>query len=156
LFSENFLAAALLGMLLALWCFGESGERKYLYLAMGLGGTALNIKLGALAFVLLALPFAAAEVARHWQSLGRKPLAACALAVGRLLATALPAYMIAYDKTGDPVFPFFNQTFRSPLIYPPIDFQDARFRQPVNLTLFYGLTFHTSKSYEGQDGSFGF
>src|SRR5439155_6730624 len=44
MFSENFLAAALLGMMTALWRFGDSGERKYLYVAMALGGTALNIK----------------------------------------------------------------------------------------------------------------
>jgi len=156
LFSENFLAAAVLGMVLALWRFGDTGERKFLFVAMVLGGTALNVKLGALGFVLLALPFAAVEAARHWKSLGRRPGLVCTLAVVLLLVTALPPYMIAYDKTGDPVFPFLNQTFRSPLIYPPVDFQDARFRQPVNLSLFYGLTFHTSKSYEGQDGSFGF
>src|SRR5439155_2946823 len=150
MFSENFLAAALLGMMTALWRFGDSGERKYLYVAMALGGTALNIKLGALVFVLLALPFAALEAARHWKSLGWKPWTTCTLALVLLLATGLPAYVTAYQKTGDPVFPFLNENFRSPLIYPPIDFQDARFRQPMNFSLLYGLTFHTSKSYEGQ------
>jgi len=156
LFAENFLGAALVGMVLALWRFSESGERKFLYLAMALGGTALNIKLGGLAFVVLALPFAAIEVARHWKSLGRKPGFVCVVAVALLLLTALPPYMMAYDKTGDPVFPFLNLTFRSPLIYPPINFQDARFQEPITLSLLYGLTFHTSKFYEGQDGSFGF
>ena len=40
LFVENVLAAMILGLLTAIWLFGDSGERRYFYLAMALGGAA--------------------------------------------------------------------------------------------------------------------
>src|ERR1039457_2029624 len=48
LFVENLLAAFLLGMMTAVWRFGESGERRFLYLAAALGGTAMASKFGAI------------------------------------------------------------------------------------------------------------
>ena len=156
LFVENFIAAMVFGMMTALWRFGESGEKRFLYLAAMLGGTALAIKFGALAFVGIALPIAAMEVRRHWRSLGPKPLAAPALACAVFLLTALPTYAIAYWRTGNPVFPFLNQKFRSPLLDPAVDIRDLRFRKPLNGRTLYDLTFRTSLFYEGEDGSFGF
>src|ERR1017187_52378 len=44
LFVENLLTALLLGMMTAVWRFGESGERRFLYLAAALGGTAMATK----------------------------------------------------------------------------------------------------------------
>ena len=158
LFVENFLAAMVLGMMAAIWRFGDSGERRYLYLAAALGGTALATKFGALAFVAMALPFAIREIARNWKSLGQKPALVCLLAAILLLGTALPTYAIAYAKTGNPLFPFLGDKIVSPLLPADAGLVDNRFKLPLNwttLTLF-DLTFHSSKSYEGQDGSFGF
>jgi hypothetical protein len=156
LFVENFLAALVLGLLTALWHFGETGDRRFLYLATVLGGAAMSTKYGALVFLVLALPFFIAEIARHWKSLGPRPAAVCALALLLLLTTSLPTYAIAYEKTGNPIFPFLNPQIHSPLLNPSALIQDARFRIPVDWRALYTLTFHTSKVYEGQDGSFGF
>lgn len=153
LFVENLLAAMLLGMLSAVWRLGESGDRRYLYAAAVLAGVALTTKLAALPFVVLAVPFAAVEVRRH-----SKRIAAthCALAVVLLLGTALPTYAIAWVKTGNPVFPFLNARFPSPVLDHAADIRDYRFRQPLTWSTPYDLTFHTSRFYEGQDGSLGF
>jgi hypothetical protein len=156
LFVENFLVALVLGLMTALWHFGETGDRRFLYLAMVAGGAAMSTKYGALVFLVLALPFAIAEIARHWKSLGPKPAVVCALAVLLLLATSLPTYAIAYEKTGNPIFPFLNPQIHSPLLNPSVLIADARFRIPIDWNTLYTLTFHTSKAYEGQDGSFGF
>ncbi len=156
LFVENFLAAMILGVLTAIWRFGDTGERRYFYMAMALGGTAITVKFGALAFVALALPFAFAEARRHWKSMGARPLAACLLGVALLLAIAAPPYAISYAKTRNPLFPFLNEKFHSPLIANGVSIRDVRFRQPLSLRTPYAITFHTDTFYEGQRGSVGF
>ena len=156
LFVENFLAAVVIGMVTAVWRFGETGDRKLLFLAMALGGTAVTTKYGAIVFLALALPLVLSEIVSRWHSLGRKPLAVCALSLVILLVTALPTYAIAYGMTGNPIFPFLNPRIHSPLVDPKADFTDARFHIPTDWGTLYSLTFYTSRSYEGQDGTFGF
>jgi hypothetical protein len=156
LFVENLVAAMVLGMMTAIWRFGENREKRFLYLAAVLAGTAIATKVGGLAFVAVALPFAVVEVHRNWKSLGRKPAAACAVALLLLLLAALPTYAIAWHKTGNPVFPFMNQKFPSPLLDRAADISFDQYRKPLSWRLPFDLTFHTNQTYEGQDGSFGF
>jgi hypothetical protein len=156
LFVENLLAAMVLGAMTAIWRFGEAGEKKFLYVAAALGGSAMAIKAGALVFAAFALLFATVEARRHWKSLGPRPAASCALAGALFLVAALPPYAIAYWKTGNPLFPFLNQRFHSRLLDSKVEIRDARFRQPLTWGTPYGITFHTNQWYEGQDGSFGF
>jgi glycosyltransferase involved in cell wall biosynthesis len=152
LFVENLLTALLLGMMTALWRFGESGERRFLYLAAALGGTAMATKFGAIAFLLPALLCAAVEVWRHRKQSGAR----WGLALGLLLLAAAPPYAIAWRKTGNPLFPFRNDKFHSRQLDPKADIQDNRFRKPLTWSTPYDLTFRTNRHYEGQDGSFGF
>ncbi|HUK14847.1 MAG TPA: hypothetical protein VLW65_00465 [Bryobacteraceae bacterium] len=137
LFVENFQAALLLGMVVAL----SAGEP--LWLAAALAGTALATKIGSLAFVAVALPFAF-----------RRPRRALAALV--LLAAAAPTYLIAWRLTGNPLYPYFNRRFHSPLLPAAADVSDYRFHELLRWSTLYDLTFHTSRYYEGQDGSFGF
>jgi hypothetical protein len=151
MFVENLLAALILGAVVAATRLGESGEDRFFYAAAALAGTALAVKLGALAFLLMLLPVLALE-ARRW----RKTAAAWALAGVLLLAAALPAYAIAWHKTGNPVFPFLNTRIHSPLLDSKTEIDDARFHAPLEWRTLYGLTFATNRYYEGQNGSFGF
>jgi hypothetical protein len=156
LFVENVLGAMILGLMTAIWLLGDTGERRYLYLAMALGGTALSIKFGAMAFVLLAVPFALAAAQRHWKKLSPHPGAACAAAALLLIAMAAPSYAIAYARTGNPLFPFLNNRFRSPLIDPGAEFRDNRYREPFTWRMPYDLAVQSNRFYESQDGSLGF
>ena len=153
LFVENLLAATLLGLLSALWRFRDTGDARYLYLGGFLAGIALTTKLAALPVVVLALPFACLEVRRHRTKVNAR---VCAGALVLMLAVAAPTYAIAWSKTGNPVFPFLNQQFASPLLPKSIDIRDFRFRQPLTWHTPYDLVFGTAKYYEGQNGSFGF
>jgi hypothetical protein len=152
LFVENLLAAFLLGMMTALWRFGESGDRRFLYLAAVLGGTAMASKFGAIALLLPALVCAAVEVWRRRKLSGAR----WGLALALLLLAAAPPYTIAWVKTGNPLFPFRNDKFHSRQLDPKADLQDLRFHQPLTWNTPYDLTFRSNLYYEGQDGSFGF
>jgi len=156
MFVENFLAAMVVGMVAAIWQFGDTGKRRYLYAAAVLGGTALATKVGGLAYVAAALPVAAIEVRRQWRRLGSRLALSSGIAAVLLLAAALPAYVISWRLTGDPVFPFLNQTFPSPLVDRAVRFVDPRYKQPIAFRTPYDLTFHTDRYGEGRPGSLGF
>lgn len=151
LFVENFLAALLFATVTALWQFSESGERRLLYLAAALCGAALATKVGAFAFLLLLLPFAIVEARRQRMRAG-----GILLAVAILLALSLPTYVIAWSRTGNPIFPFFNTQIPSRVLDPAVVIRDFRFRQPLTWSTPYDLTFRTHQFFEGQNGSFGF
>jgi glycosyltransferase involved in cell wall biosynthesis len=152
LFVENLLSAMIFGAMLSLWNFGESGERRFLYTAATLGGTAMAIKFGAIAFVVPGVVYAAVEVRRFRREIGSAWLPALAL----LLIAAAPPYAMAWFKTGNPLFPFLNDKLHSRLLDPKADIQDNRFRHPLTWNVPYDLTFRSNRHYEGQDGSFGF
>ncbi len=152
LFVENLLAALILGTMAATWQYGETGEPRFFFAAMALGGTALSTKFGALGFVAIAVPLALFEV---WRRGGRRVLQASA-GVALLVVCALPPYAIAWQKTGNPLFPFLNEKIHSPLIDPAAQFRDNEFRMPLTWRTPYQLTFDTHRYYEAQDGAFGF
>ena len=156
LFVENFLTAMIIGMLLAIWEFGDTGRKRFLYAAAVFGGTALATKLGGLAYVLAALPIAAIEMRRHARDAGFKPALSSGIAVLLLLAAGLPSYAIAWGMTRNPVFPFMNRKFPSPLLDHGANFVDYRYIQPIRLTSAYDLTFHSERYCEGRAGSMGF
>jgi hypothetical protein len=143
-------------MVVAIWLFGDTGQRRFLYLSAILGGTALAIKFGGLAFVVAALPVAAIEVRRQWRRMGPRPALSTMVAFALLLAAALPTYAISWRMTGDPVFPFLNQVFPSPIIDSSISFVDYRYHQPIDWRSLYDLTFHCRLYGEGRPGSLGF
>jgi hypothetical protein len=153
---DNMLAAMILGSLSAIWRFGETARKGFLFAAMLLGGAAVSVKLGALSFLAVALPWLVVEIARNWKALRPRPVAVCLLALTMFLLTGLPAYGIAWWKTGNPIFPFKNEKIHSPLLNPAVQFQDNEFRKPLTWTLPFDLTFRSHSYYEGQDGAFGY
>ena len=151
LFIENLLAALVLGMMVALWRYAESGNPRFLLAAATLAGSALSTKFGASAFVAAALPFFVWEARRQ-----RRPAGAGWLAIAFAALAALPPYFIAWWKTGDPFFPYLGQLFPRSIAPPPAIIAETRFHTPMQLRTLFDLTFHTHRYYEGQDGSFGF
>ena len=155
LFIENVLAAFLLGsFLIVARRFDGFQVRDALALAALLGAAA-STKLHGVIFLAAAFPFAVFAVIRR----GQLGWAACTLtlalacAVGALLAA--PPYLSAYVLTGNPVFPFFNAVFRSPL-FPTANLVDARWSTPLRWDLLLRLTFGSHAYMEAGDGAFGF
>lgn len=70
------------------------------------------------------------------------------------LALALFFYAVAWIKTGNPFFPFFNGVFKSQY-WDPINFLDKRWIGDVNWDLAWRMTFESSRYEESSDGSMG-
>lgn len=65
-------------------------------------------------------------------------------------------YITAWHLTGNPLFPFFNQIFQSPL-YPAENFDvSSVFGKGLTWNVIYQATFHTEKFLESQPGATGF
>jgi hypothetical protein len=151
LFVENLCAALVLAAMTAIWRLAETGRPRYLYVAAILAGAALESKYGAIAFLLAALPAAAWAVRRQIE----RPARAAVAAVCLCLAAGLPPYAIAWFKTGNPLFPFSNQLFHSPLLPAGASLVDYSFREHVTPALLWNLTFLTHRYLQGQDGGLG-
>ncbi len=156
LFVENLQAALVFASVACLWHFGETGERRFFFAASALAGSALSVKVGSVAFAAATVPVAVWEARRRWKSLGPFPAVACLLAAALFLAAAAPPYAIALLKTGNPLFPFLNNRFHSPLMPPGATLVESRFKQSLSWRTLPDLVFHSTRYYEGQDGSFGF
>ncbi len=140
LYVENYWALMLLGMIEAGWRAREGGDWR---IFAWLTGCALAAKTGSLPLVPAALAMFAPP-RRAWVSVA----AWCTVAGG------VP-YLNAWWRTGNPVFPFANSLFRSPL-FDPRPLADARFTEGLSWDTLYRLTFSTSSYFEGSDGAFGF
>jgi hypothetical protein len=119
-------------------------------------GLYLGCALAAKAVTLTILPvllvlFAARP--RAWWPHGKvRILGAAAL----LALVGLPPYVNAWLRTGNPVFPFFNARFRSPL-YPAENFDSASsFSRGLNWDFPYDVVFHPARYIEGMAGAGGF
>ena len=102
-----------------------------------LGGIAVGIKLtaGPLVVALLVARLVAGDEA--WR--GKLRIAALfgVAVIVAFVLTGGPWFLYTYLQTGSPIFPFFNDVFRSPL-YPAIAMHDERFKpHGVLQTLFY-------------------
>jgi hypothetical protein len=71
------------------------------------------------------------------------------------LAVGLHPYLTAAWRTGNPVFPYMNHYFRSPLFDMTAPLVDPRFVAVPNWRTWFDLSFHSSRFSEGGDGSFG-
>jgi hypothetical protein len=150
LFVDNAWSLLLVGSTVLFLRFLQGADPIHLIAGGAAIGAALAIKLitvAAFPAIALILLLALREPGRAfpWKAFG------IAVAAGLLLA--LPPYVIALAKTGNPVFPFFNAIFRSPL-YPP---QNAPsylgYGSPL---LLYWMTFHSDRYLEALPGAFGF
>lgn len=153
---ENLWALLCAALFLALLSYDESGRTRYLFLCSLFGGGAMMIKLGSLAFLIAVLPFFCYAIWRNrYRGELRNSLAIPAAAVLLLALAAIP-YALAYTSTGNPVFPFSNAVWKSPLLNTSASLIDYRWRSPLRSTILFDLTFRTSKYLESRPGGFGF
>ena len=72
-----------------------------------------------------------------------------------LIILSSSAYIYAWYITGNPVFPFYNKFFNSPL-YPPENFIDSRWNKGVSWDFLYRAIFNSGDYLEAMPGVVGF
>ena len=122
---------------------------KVMYAGALLVGGLIALKLTGAAFALLLLPLA---LWRHRHLLRLKDTV---LATVIVAAIGGSSYAYAGMLTGNPVFPLFNEWFRSPLMHDAL-VADTRWHAGFNLLLPWNLTFDTDQYQELWDGGAGF
>lgn len=146
--------ALLVGSVMRLLAVQEqpSGLRADLSWAAMLAGLAVAAKavclvlLPLLALIALARPFVRRDALRVRDVL---------FALGLFLLMAGYPYVHAWLITGNPVFPFFNSHFRSPL-YPPQDFNNVLYQTPLGWRTLYDINFSPNRFMESTVGGGGF
>ncbi len=143
---ENWVAAFILGAVLMLRLHKKERRSIYAWVSAGMAGAACACNLAGFAFL---VPFYVA-----YASMTRPgawvPGAALALSIG------LFPYAEAMLRTANPIFPYFNNFFRSQFYETLTAFRDSPFHEKLTFRALYDLTFHSRRFSEGADGAFGF
>ena len=142
---ENIWTLFLVACVTAIVRLHESGAEQFALLAALLFGAALSTKFGTVAY-------AAPVLLLLWREMRAKRLAA----LGLLLVFGLPPYLAALAKTGNPIFPFLNNVFRSPYYTTQKPVVDERYTAGLHPDSLWQITFRTAKYLESNNGGFGF
>ena len=120
------------------------------------GGLLLGFAAASKAVALTYLPLLALAALVRFPLLRSKSFWLwAAVAAAAFLAVAIWPYALAYVKTDNPVFPFYNSLFQSQ-VYPVEDFSQPTFNTKPSWNLFYQVTFHAEQFIEGRLGAAGF
>jgi len=155
LFAENLWAVLLFGALLAVVLFHETAAPRWLYTASLLLGAGMATKFGTIAFLLPLAAFAAWEVRKHRARLAHAGRVALVSAV-LLIAAGAPTYVYAWAKSGNPLFPFMNNVFKSPWFDSVEAFVDHRYHLPLSAATVLDAVFQSHNYLESHDGALGF
>jgi hypothetical protein len=155
LFIEGMWSALALGGTLALLRLltAPNTARTELMLASAMLAGAVAVK--AVTFIVLPV-LALLLLARLRRWFARELIPVTGFALLMFVAIGAVPYVRAYVLTGNPVFPFFNGYFQSPL-YPPVNFSPpAHFELGFAWDTLYRITFDSSRYLDATIGSAGF
>jgi len=151
LFVENVWTALLLGATLAAERAIRANRAPLAVASLWLAAGSLQVKvIGAPWVLLLGLALAWRWRAR-WRQLDRRAWLGLAAAA---LVAAWP-YAEAWVRTGNPVFPFMNATFRSPLFETATSFNNALYNAGVHWRTWYDMVVASARHVEGSNGAAG-
>lgn len=151
LFTENFWVIWILGALGAgawtLW-----NDRPRLTAASGfLLGAALSAKV----ITVFMAPFFLALAVAWCFVAPKRPIRNLLIFAASCVAGGALPYANAWIRTGNPVFPFMNEIFRSPLFDTAASFDNPLFKSPLDWLSLYDTTFRTSNYLESYPGGLG-
>jgi 4-amino-4-deoxy-L-arabinose transferase-like glycosyltransferase len=119
-------------------------------------GIVIGCALTAKAIALMMIPSLAILLICNYR-IWCRPENTKSILLGIFLAFAVGCipYLSAWHLTGNPVFPFFNKIFQSPL-YPLENFHDSRWTKGITWNFIYAITFHSGDYQEARAGTAGF
>lgn len=146
----SFVVAGTLVVLKA--CSDDEGQKNNFILAGLFLGCALAAK--AVTFPFLAV-LLMALVWRYKMWFKSRIAGALIVGLGLFLVFGSVPYITAWWLTGNPVFPFFNKIFQSPL-WPLVNFDASAQGKGLTWDFIYGVTFNSGKYLEARAGAGGF
>ena len=149
MFVENAWTLFLVAAVAAVERWIETGGRPWLWVAAALAGSAVAGKFGALGCVL-------ALAVGVLMALGGKKRGGLLAAAAVFVLFAAPPYLQALVRTGNPVFPYLNNVFRSPLFDSSRPLRDMRYPAYLRPDILYQITFRSHRFVESLDGASGF
>ena len=155
MFTDTLLASFLLGAAILIVHWTEWRDAAALPLGGILLGAATATKVTALSFVAPCLAWVFFNCFGWKRGIDRKNLAALLRAAVLCGIIAAPPYVTAWVKTGNPVFPYFNDVFRSPHYDMNPHWEDDRWRTRFTWHAPFDVTFRSSKFLESQNGALG-
>jgi hypothetical protein len=119
-------------------------------------GILFGAALAAKAWSLVILPaIAVVAVAAYPSLLHPRNATAITASLARCITIGGVPYLTAWWLTANPVFPFYNKVFQSPL-FPSENFQDQRWHASLSWSTLYELTFNSGRYLEARNGAAGF
>jgi Dolichyl-phosphate-mannose-protein mannosyltransferase len=155
MFVDMIWATFLLAALVLIVHWTERRDNAALRLGGILLGAAMATKFVALAFLAPSLAWVLFQWLPWKREAGRKSLSALLQAAALCAIIACPPYLTAWVKTGNPVFPYYNDVFRSPLYDTQPGWQDGRWQTKISWHAPLDMTFRSGKFLESQNGSLG-
>ncbi len=155
LFIESVWATFVVAGSLSIFKLIQTGGNKAAHLPVA--GLLLGAASAAKAVTLTILPVLLLLLLLRYRNWAQRSLLT-AITLGLILFLAVGAipYITAWYLTGNPVFPFFNQFFRSPF-WPAVAFEaPAVFGKGLTWDVIYQATFHTERFLESRPGAPGF
>jgi hypothetical protein len=154
LYVENLWMAFLLGTLLLALDHLRGHSRVTLVALAFLAAGAMQCKVIGVIWLTPLLAWTAWLV---WQRGSHRDFAARDLALlAAAVAIAAWPYANAWLRTGNPVFPFMNALFKSPLFDATASFNNALYNAPLRPWSVYELVWSSGRFIEGFDGAAGF
>lgn len=149
MFVENAWTLFLVAAVAAVERWIETGGRRWLWVAAALAGSAVAGKFGALGCVL-------ALAVGVFLALGGKKRGGLLAGAAVFVLFAAPPYLQALVRTGNPVFPYLNNVFHSPLFDSSQPLRDLRYPAYLRPDILYQITFRSHRFVESLDGASGF
>jgi hypothetical protein len=153
LFVENLLSIYILSAFILLLKFRQRNNHKFIYLAAIFLGLSIFTKFSSLLFLppFFILLLASFHSYKNIYVITKVTL----ISILFLILCGISPYIVAYLKTGNPVFPFFNAVFKSEFFDIQQSFDQPLYKQGFSLSTLYDVTFNSQKYIEGLPGSFG-
>ena len=155
MFVDTLWTGFLLAAVVVIVHWTESRDTAALTVAGVLLGSAMATKLVGLTFVVLCFAWVLVNSFGRKSGIDRKSLAALLAAAVLCVIVAAPPYVTAWVKTGNPVFPYFNDVFRSPHYDTKSDWADPRWQTRLSWRAPFDVTFRSSTFLESQNGAVG-
>ena len=153
LYTEPFWSAYLLAGALVFFRMVQGDGDKLSQLTLAALLLAFSVASKAVALAILPIVFALL-IPSASTLLARGNRVRAFRAAGLFVALASIPYLIAYVVSGNPVFPFFNGIFESPL-YPVENFSNRAFQSEIGWDLPYLLVFFAERFTSGMTGTAG-